>query len=221
MTCGVTHVLLPVVLLARRADTAVVIGTALAAKATGAGYRVIAALLGRPAETVRGWLRLFTGRVEAVRAVFTVWLRALAPDPVMPAPAGGGSADAVAAIEAAARAAAGRFVLSEVSVWETTARCSAMSVRAIAERHATAWTLPRFVLAGPWSGSSNAHRPARLGPQRSRARPPRWRSWRRLGPMNGDNTDVVLGRGNAAARNRAAQRMTVGHFARILCIHNG
>lgn len=116
--CGITHVLLPVVLLVRRADAAVVIGAALAAKATGAGYRVIAAVMGRPAETVRGWLRRFADRVEAVRAVFTVWLRALAPDPVMPAPAGSVWADAVAAIEAAAQAAVGRFVLPEVPVWE-------------------------------------------------------------------------------------------------------
>jgi len=118
MTCGVTHVLLPVVLLVRRADAAVVIGAALAAKAAGGGYRAIAALLGRPAETVRGWLRRFAGRVEAVRGVFTVWLRALAPDPVMPEPTGSVWADAVAAIASAAQAAAGRFVLPEVSVWE-------------------------------------------------------------------------------------------------------
>jgi hypothetical protein len=65
--CGATHVLLPVVLLLRRADAVVVIGTALSAKAGGAGYRRIAVGLGRPVETVRGWLRRFAGRVEAVR----------------------------------------------------------------------------------------------------------------------------------------------------------
>jgi hypothetical protein len=54
--CGVTHVLLPVVLLVRRADAAVVIGSALAAKAAGAGYRSIAVALCRPADTVRGWI---------------------------------------------------------------------------------------------------------------------------------------------------------------------
>jgi hypothetical protein len=64
-----------------------VIGLALAAKAAGAGRRLIAAGLGRAAETVRGWLRRFAGRVEAVRAVFTRWCRALAPDPVLPGPA--------------------------------------------------------------------------------------------------------------------------------------
>jgi len=81
--CGATHVLLPVLLLVRRADTAAVIGAGLTAKATGAGHRLIAALLGRPAETVRGWLRRFASRVEPVRTVFTRWCRDLQPDPVL------------------------------------------------------------------------------------------------------------------------------------------
>ena len=88
--CGATHVLLPVLLLVRRADTAAVIGAALAAKAAGGGHRRIAERLGRPPGTVRGWLRRFAGRVEAVRVVFTRWCRALAPDPVLPGPAGSG-----------------------------------------------------------------------------------------------------------------------------------
>jgi hypothetical protein len=114
--CGVTHVLLPVVALVRRADMAVVIGAGLAARAAGWGCRRIALLVGRAEATVRGWLRRFAGRVEAVRGVFTGWVRALEADPVLPDPAGGGWADAVAAIEAAAVAAAGRFVV-EVSPW--------------------------------------------------------------------------------------------------------
>lgn len=112
-----THVLLPVVALLRRVDVAVVIGAALAAKSAGWGYRRTAGLVGRPAATVRGWLRRFAGRVEPVRAVFTGWLRALDPDPVMPEPAGGAWGDAIAAIHAAAVAAADRFTLSEVSAW--------------------------------------------------------------------------------------------------------
>jgi hypothetical protein len=116
--CGVTHVLLPVVALLRRADLAVVIGAALAAKAVGDGYRRIAAVLGRPVETVRGWLRRFAGRVEAVRSVFTGWLRAVDPDPVMPEPAGAGWADAVSAIVAAAGVVAARFGLGTVAPWE-------------------------------------------------------------------------------------------------------
>jgi hypothetical protein len=55
--CGRTQVLLPAALSARRADTLEVIGTALAAKAAGSGYRTIATQLGRPLSTVRRWLR--------------------------------------------------------------------------------------------------------------------------------------------------------------------
>ena len=107
--CRATHVLLPVLLLVRRADTAAVIGAALTARAAGAGHRRIAAGLGRPVDTVRGWLRRFTARVEAVREVFTGWCRALDPDPVLPGPAGTAWADALAAIAAAARAVHARF----------------------------------------------------------------------------------------------------------------
>ena len=123
--CGVTHVLLPVVALARRADTAAVIGAALVAKARGVGFRRIAAGLGCPVETARGWLRRFAGRAEAVRAVFTWWLRALESDPVLPEPAGGLWADAVTAILAAARAVAGRFALGTVVPWEVAVAVSA------------------------------------------------------------------------------------------------
>ena len=45
-------------------------------------------------------------------------LRVLAADPVMPEPAGGVWADAVAAIGAAGVAAAGRFGMFTVPVWE-------------------------------------------------------------------------------------------------------
>ena len=55
--CGVTQILLPATLTVRRADSTEVIGTALAAKAGGAGFRAIAAALGRPVSTVRSWLR--------------------------------------------------------------------------------------------------------------------------------------------------------------------
>lgn len=117
--CGATHVLLPVTALLRRADEASVIVSALAAKAMrGVGFRRIAAGVGRPAETVRGWLRRFAGRAEAVRAVFTIWLVAVDPDPVMPAPAGGVFADAVAAIDAVAAAVGRRFSLLTVSLAE-------------------------------------------------------------------------------------------------------
>lgn len=115
--CGATHVLLPLLVLARRADAAAVIVAALLAKATGQGHRSIAARLGRPAETVRGWLRCFAARLEPARAVFTSWCRATATDPVLPGPAGNRWADAVAALAAAAAALAARFQLGTVALW--------------------------------------------------------------------------------------------------------
>jgi hypothetical protein len=115
-----THVLLPVSALLRRADTAAVIVSALAAKAQrGLGFRRIAADLGRPGETVRGWLRRFAERAEAVRSMFTVWLCAVDPDPVMPDAAGGVFADAVRVIAAVATVIERRFALPTVSLAET------------------------------------------------------------------------------------------------------
>ena len=78
--CAVTHVLMPVVCLLRRVDAVAVIGAALLAKATGQGHRPIAARLGRPATTVRDWLRRFAARAEALRALFTALALRLDPD---------------------------------------------------------------------------------------------------------------------------------------------
>src|SRR5260370_307600 len=60
--CGRTHVLLPVSLLSRRVDLVEVIGAALVAVARGMGVRRAAGLVGRPVETVRGWVRRLAGR---------------------------------------------------------------------------------------------------------------------------------------------------------------
>jgi hypothetical protein len=117
-------VLLPVGVLLRRADAVAVVGAAIAARATGLGARPIAAGLDRPLETVRGWLRRFGGRVEAVRAWFTRLLCVVAVDPVLPESAGSVWADAVAAIGAAARAVATRFVVG-VTVWQVVGAASA------------------------------------------------------------------------------------------------
>ena len=114
--CGVTHVLLPVSCLLRRADGAAVIWAALAGKAAGLGYRPIALGLGRPASTVRDWLARFTARAGAVRVLFTVWLCALDADPPPLAPAGSVVADAVAAVTAAAAAAGRRWAGRLVSL---------------------------------------------------------------------------------------------------------
>jgi hypothetical protein len=116
--CSVTHVLLPVAALARRADAAEVIGAALTANAAGAGFRKVAAALGRPAETVRGWLRRFSARAEAVRVFFTRLLVDAMPDPVTPASAVTAVAAAVSAIAGAAAAVASRWPgLGAVSPW--------------------------------------------------------------------------------------------------------
>jgi hypothetical protein len=119
--CGATHVLLPAWCLARRADAGEVIGLALEAKATGSGHRVIAGRLGRPASTVRGWLRAFARRAEQVRSVFTALAASLVTDPPLPAPAGSPVADAVAAVAAAAAAAPAVPGVGAVARWQLAA----------------------------------------------------------------------------------------------------
>ena len=123
--CRATHVLLPAQFLQRRADAGEVIGAALEAAAAGGGHRRIAGLLGRPASTVRGWLRRFAGRAERVRAFFTVLLARTSPDPVMPAGAQGLVAAAVSAIAGAAAAVAARWPqVGEVPVWAAASAAS-------------------------------------------------------------------------------------------------
>ena len=119
--CRRTHVLLPVTCLARRADEGVVIGTALEAKAAGAGHRTIAGLLGRPASTVRGWLRAFTASADRVRQAFTALAAGLVTDPPLPGPAASALGDAVAAVAAAAAAAARFLSVGEVARWQLAA----------------------------------------------------------------------------------------------------
>jgi hypothetical protein len=115
-------VLLAVSCLLRRADGVEVIGAALRAKAGGAGHRRIAEGLGRPASTVRGWLRVFAGNAETVRVVFMALLVALdpltGPLPVYPSVV----ADAVETVGACAAAARRRLgVIGAVSPWQLAA----------------------------------------------------------------------------------------------------
>jgi hypothetical protein len=105
--------------LLRRADLVDVIGRALAAKARGCGARAVANLVGRPVDTVRGWLRRFGSRAEVVRRVFTGLLVDVAPDPVVPAAMRTPFADAVAAVVGAAVAVMSRWPqLGEVPAWQ-------------------------------------------------------------------------------------------------------
>ncbi|MFE6840279.1 hypothetical protein ACFVFI_36330 [Streptomyces sp. NPDC057705] len=82
------------------------IGTGLEMAAPGLGHRQIGARLGLAEGTVRGWIRRFRHRSEAVRRYFAVGLVALADDPVMPEAAASPLSDAVSVTAAAHRAAA-------------------------------------------------------------------------------------------------------------------
>jgi hypothetical protein len=116
--CGHSHVLLPVFALLRRADAVGVIGAALVARAAGAGARRAAAVVGRPVETVRGWLRRFAHRAEAVRVAFTALLVKVGVDPVPPAVTSSVFADAVAAVAGASAAVRSRWPdVGELPLW--------------------------------------------------------------------------------------------------------
>jgi hypothetical protein len=140
--CSRTHVLLPVVCLARRADEAAVIGQALEAKAAGAGHRVIAAALGRPASTVRGWLRAAAARAEQVRSVFTALAASLVTDPPLPAATGSRLGDAVAA---AAVAAAQFLAVGEVARWRLAAAATGGMLLA------PCWAAEMINTSWPWA----------------------------------------------------------------------
>ena len=118
--CGNTHVLLPAWAVPRRRDAAAVIGDALLDNARGLGHRRIAARLGRPPGTVRGWLRTFAGRAEVITASARRWTRAIDPsEPDQLRPAGSPAVDAVDALGRMARACRLRLQLS-ASPWELT-----------------------------------------------------------------------------------------------------
>lgn len=111
-SCLVTQVLLPVTVLLRRADAAAAIWAALVARAAGHGHRMIAALVGSPACTVRGWLRRMSSRLEAVRVHFTVVGRRAAVDQAALDATGSPWKDVVAAVGAAWVALRSRFGLA-------------------------------------------------------------------------------------------------------------
>lgn len=88
-TCGQrSHSLLPDVLVSRRVDLASVIGWALEAKSAGVGHRPIAAVVGVPAGTVRGWLRR-VGQVGG-QVAEVLWRVTVAIDPTVRGPPTGG-----------------------------------------------------------------------------------------------------------------------------------
>lgn len=100
--CGRTHVLLPAFLLGRRLDVVETIWSALRACVDGSGWRRQAALVGRAASTVRGWVARARQRAGAIRDRFVqvehLLVTADGDDMVRVAPAGSGLGDAVAQI---------------------------------------------------------------------------------------------------------------------------
>jgi hypothetical protein len=118
-SCWVTHVLLAVSCVLRRADGVDVIGEALRWKADGAGHRPIAARLDRPVSTVRGWFRAFTANAEVVRSLWTDLVVRL--DPLTAAVPSHPTrfADAVEAVGVCAAAARRRLgVVGAVTPWQ-------------------------------------------------------------------------------------------------------
>ena len=126
--CRVTHVLLPVTVLLRRADGIRVIWAALLAKAAGRGHRPISTLLGVPESTVRGWLRRMTGRLEQVRLHFMAVAATAGIDLTVPKASRSGWRDLLAAVAAATAAVVGRFgaagVVGPVTPWQLAAASS-------------------------------------------------------------------------------------------------
>jgi hypothetical protein len=98
-------VLLPASVLLRRADAVTVIGAALLSKAGGAGHRPVAALVGVPASTVRGWLRRITAVADRVLAVLAAAAAELGVDFLPPTPAAGPVGAVVELVGALARGA--------------------------------------------------------------------------------------------------------------------
>ena len=99
-------------LAARRADSAEVIAAAIEAKTVqGWGHRKIAAECGRPASTVRGWLRSFAAAAARIAEEFTGLVHRFAADAasLWPKPAGGWPGAALSALLAYAEALGGRF----------------------------------------------------------------------------------------------------------------
>ena len=115
--CHMTSVLLADICLCRRVDEVAVIGRALLEKVAGAGHRTIAIRLGRPTETVRGWLRRFSSRLELLREHFRLWAFALDSRLETITPQGSNGADTLEVIGLATRAASLLFGLRPVWSW--------------------------------------------------------------------------------------------------------
>ena len=118
--CGRGNVVLPAWCVPGRCDDAETIGVALLAAAQGHGHRTIAAWLGRPATTVRGWLRAARSHAEDLRVRAVACWHKIDPEFQPLQPAGSPLGDALSALGSAA-AAAKRLLgagLCATSPWE-------------------------------------------------------------------------------------------------------
>jgi hypothetical protein len=149
--CLVTHVLLPVTVLLRRAYAAEVVGAALSARAAGRGHRWVGLALGVPAATVRGWLRVMAGRLEAARTRLLQVAHRAGVDITVPEALGCPWRDLLAALGSATAAVTGRFgpvgVLGSVTAWQVAVACSSGRL-----------------LAPGWPGLGAAALPTRIAP---------------------------------------------------------
>lgn len=127
--CSITHVLLPLTVLLRRAYAVEVIGAALTARAQGSGFRPISTRLGVPAATVRGWLRIMSRRLATARVVFLGVAHRAGVDVAIPDGLGCPWRDVLAALGAATSSITARFgprgVVGEVTGWQVATACSA------------------------------------------------------------------------------------------------
>jgi hypothetical protein len=103
------HVLLPVTVLLRRAYAAERIWAVFTARSEGSGHRRIAAGLGVPAATARGWLRRAAQRLEQMGVWFITVAVSAGVDVRIPDSAGCAWRDALAAVAVATAAIRFRF----------------------------------------------------------------------------------------------------------------
>ena len=118
-SCHRTRILLPAWCAPRRADGIEVISAAAGLAMAGHGHRPIAAALGVPAGTVRGWLRRLRGRAEPLRqhAIGELnWLSFYPPGPPWK-PAGSPLGDALNAVAAAVDCARRNFGHGQQMTW--------------------------------------------------------------------------------------------------------
>jgi hypothetical protein len=115
--CRVTHVCLPGWCAPRRGVDIATIGLSLAGRLRGGTHRSIAAELGIPPDTVRGWLRRLTGRAEELRCHALDRLATIDPLTAPPDRPGSPLAEALDALATVAEVARRRLGAGTELIW--------------------------------------------------------------------------------------------------------